>query len=112
MQWYAETDKSHQAAPKVFGTAGEGSNYGFTLDGSRGARGVRLLVTAFATLALGPCALLIRAIREIRGPSLALCLLALFSLGCRKKPAPPPQPPEVRVVTVQPRDVPIFKEWI
>jgi len=38
----------------------------------------------------------------------ALALLA----GCEQKQATAPQPPDVKVVTVSPRDVPIFKEWI
>jgi membrane fusion protein, multidrug efflux system len=36
-----------------------------------------------------------------------LCLTA-----CKKKPAPASPPPTVEVVTVQPRDVPIYKEWV
>src|ERR1043165_944182 len=36
----------------------------------------------------------------------------LCGWGCKKKAAPPPSPPEVLVTTVQPRDVPIHKEWI
>jgi membrane fusion protein (multidrug efflux system) len=44
----------------------------------------------------------------------ALLLLALLALGpaCKKKAPPPPPPPEVLVQTVQPRDVPIYKEWV
>src|SRR5207249_4679946 len=50
--------------------------------------------------------------------SLLLCshvvvLIVGFGLpGCKKKPAPAPPPPQVEVVTVSPRDVPIYKEWI
>ena len=32
--------------------------------------------------------------------------------GCGKKPPPATTPPEVLVTTVQPRDTPIYKEWI
>jgi membrane fusion protein (multidrug efflux system) len=42
----------------------------------------------------------------------ALALGAAVS-GCEQKAAPPPaKPPEVEVVTISPRDVPIYKEWI
>src|SRR5881394_3945388 len=32
--------------------------------------------------------------------------------GCKKEKPPPAPPPEVMVITVQPKDVPIYKEWI
>jgi membrane fusion protein (multidrug efflux system) len=42
-----------------------------------------------------------------------ILLLGFASAGCRrKKPAPPTPPPEVEVVTVQPKEAPIYKEWI
>jgi RND family efflux transporter MFP subunit len=44
-----------------------------------------------------------------------LCVLAVCAFplcGCKKKKPPPPPPPEVFVITIQPRDVPIYKEWI
>src|SRR5205807_10057568 len=43
------------------------------------------------------------------------CLALLLSVGvagCKKKPSPAPPPPQVEVMTVSPRDVPIYKEWI
>ena len=40
----------------------------------------------------------------------AFCVIALC--GCGKKKAAPKPPPEVLVITVQPRNVPIYKEWI
>lgn len=44
----------------------------------------------------------------------AVLLLALVLLvpACTKKQPLPPAPPEVLVETVQPRDVPIYKEWV
>src|SRR5437016_7667422 len=40
-------------------------------------------------------------------------LIVGFGLtGCKKKPPPAPPPPQVEVMTVSPRDVPIYKEWI
>src|SRR3954467_14486577 len=41
-------------------------------------------------------------------------LAGLFVLGsgCHKNKPPPPPAPEVMVVTVQPKDVPVYKEWI
>jgi membrane fusion protein (multidrug efflux system) len=42
-----------------------------------------------------------------------LVVLATLALGCEEKKAPPaPPPPEVLVVTVAPREVPIYKEWV
>lgn len=38
--------------------------------------------------------------------------IALFWLGCSKPEQPKPPPPEVLVVQVKQRDVPIWKEWI
>jgi membrane fusion protein (multidrug efflux system) len=43
---------------------------------------------------------------------LAAFLFLCAETGCRKKPPPKPPPPEVQVITVQPKDAPIFKEWI
>src|SRR6184192_3476739 len=40
--------------------------------------------------------------------ALAVCLLT----SCKENKPPPPSPPEVQVITVEPRDVPIYKEWI
>ncbi len=42
------------------------------------------------------------------------CAGLLFELtGCgKKKPPPPPPPPVVLVMTVTPRNVPIYKEWV
>src|SRR5438876_5142070 len=42
--------------------------------------------------------------------ALALCFIA--GSGCKKNKPPPPPPPEVLVITVQPKDVPIYKEWV
>jgi membrane fusion protein (multidrug efflux system) len=39
-------------------------------------------------------------------------LAVIASAGCHKKKPPPPPPPEVQVITVQPKDVPVYKEWI
>ena len=46
--------------------------------------------------------------------SLALLVLSLSGgfIACKKEKPPPPAPPEVLVVTVKPRDTPVFKEWI
>ena len=32
--------------------------------------------------------------------------------GCKPKAPPPPPPPKVRVLTISPRDVPIYQQWI
>jgi membrane fusion protein (multidrug efflux system) len=40
------------------------------------------------------------------------CAIALFSVGCAKPEQPKPPPPEVQVVQVEQKDVPIEKEWI
>src|SRR5947208_9157305 len=49
-------------------------------------------------------------------PSAALILFALalsfLVASCKEKKPPPPSPPQVEVITVDPRDVPIYKEWI
>src|ERR1043166_604554 len=42
---------------------------------------------------------------------LAGAILAVF-FGCGKSAQPPPSPPEVEVVQVEQKDVPIWKEWI
>jgi membrane fusion protein (multidrug efflux system) len=39
-------------------------------------------------------------------------LAILAGTGCHEKKPPPPLPPEVMVITVQPRDAPVYKEWI
>src|SRR5882672_4627402 len=39
-------------------------------------------------------------------------ILASGLIACKKAKPPPPAPPEVLVVTVKPRDTPVFKEWI
>src|SRR5208337_457112 len=45
--------------------------------------------------------------------SLCFALIICAALcGCRKPAPAAAQPPEVDVVTVTPRDVPIYKEWI
>jgi len=36
----------------------------------------------------------------------------LVADGCKPKPPPAPPPPKVRVMTVTPRDVPIYQQWI
>jgi RND family efflux transporter MFP subunit len=47
------------------------------------------------------------------GSSAFAVLFLLVTPGCsRKKPTAPPPPPGVEVVTVSPRDVPIYMEWI
>lgn len=42
---------------------------------------------------------------------LSLVLVALVP-GCEKTVAPPPAPPDVAVVTVEQKDVPIYREWV
>src|ERR1019366_6804979 len=39
-------------------------------------------------------------------------ILWLCAAGCQEKPPAKPPPLKVQVVTVQPRDVPIYQEWI
>ncbi|HWD21330.1 MAG TPA: efflux RND transporter periplasmic adaptor subunit [Verrucomicrobiae bacterium] len=36
----------------------------------------------------------------------------LLSGGCKKKAPPPAPPPKVEVISVTPRDIPIYREWI
>ncbi len=36
----------------------------------------------------------------------------LAGSGCHKKKPPPPPPPVVQVITVEPKDIPIYHEWI
>lgn len=53
--------------------------------------------------------------RERHGALLALWLALILSVGassCKKKQAASAPPPEVQVVTVTPKDVPITSEWI
>ena len=42
---------------------------------------------------------------------LCFSILLMAAAGCKKKAAPTP-PPEVRVITLTPTNVPIFEEWI
>jgi len=46
------------------------------------------------------------------GVSVLIGLVVLSSTGCRKKKPPPAPPPDVLIITVEPKDVPIYKEWI
>lgn len=43
---------------------------------------------------------------------LAASAVALCAVSCREKPAAKPAPLKVMVVTVTPRDVPIFQQWV
>ncbi|MGO8698368.1 MAG: efflux RND transporter periplasmic adaptor subunit [Limisphaerales bacterium] len=43
---------------------------------------------------------------------LAAAVLTLWSASCKEKPAAKPAPPKVQVLTIVPRDVPVFQEWI
>jgi RND family efflux transporter MFP subunit len=43
---------------------------------------------------------------------LGVGVLILGAVGCKRAAAPPPAPPEVQVLTVSPRDVPIYQQWI
>jgi membrane fusion protein, multidrug efflux system len=45
-------------------------------------------------------------------PGLLASAIALFFLGCSNPEQPKPPPPEVEVVQVEQKDVPIWKEWI
>jgi membrane fusion protein (multidrug efflux system) len=45
-------------------------------------------------------------------PALTVSLLATAACTARTSAASPPPPPEVRVATVEQRDVPIYHEWI
>ena len=45
-------------------------------------------------------------------PALTIALLATAACGARTSAASPPPPSEVRVATVEQRDVPIYQEWI
>jgi membrane fusion protein (multidrug efflux system) len=48
-----------------------------------------------------------------QGWSICLLILAAVALiGCKKKTPPPAPPPEVLVVTVEPQDAPVYREWI
>ncbi len=47
-----------------------------------------------------------------RSVCLAAVALALCGTSCGQKPAPAPAPPKVQVLTIAPRDVPIFQQWI
>ncbi len=43
---------------------------------------------------------------------LAAAAMGLCAVSCKEKVPPAPAPPKVRVVTVLPRDVPIYQQWI
>lgn len=43
---------------------------------------------------------------------LAAAALCCWGVSCNQKPAAPPPPPKVQVLTVAPRDVPIYQQWI
>jgi RND family efflux transporter MFP subunit len=43
---------------------------------------------------------------------IGITLVTFQLIGCAKKSAPPPSPPEVVVAPVQQQDVPIFGEWV
>ena len=45
-------------------------------------------------------------------PALTMALLATAACGVTTSAASPQPPPEVRVATVEQRDVPIYHEWI
>lgn len=45
-------------------------------------------------------------------PVLWLALLAPIISGCKKKELPAAQSPEVQVVAVEQRDVPVYREWV
>src|SRR5271157_2474762 len=47
-----------------------------------------------------------------RSIAASMAAAVLFSAGCQKKPAAPPPPLQAEVITVVPRDVPIYQEWI
>lgn len=44
--------------------------------------------------------------------TIPLALLFLALVGCEEKKPPPPPPPEVQIVTIAPRDVALYREWI
>jgi len=43
---------------------------------------------------------------------LAAAVLAFWGVSCKEKPAAKPAPPKVQVLTISPRDVPVFQQWI
>jgi membrane fusion protein (multidrug efflux system) len=43
---------------------------------------------------------------------LPACLLLVLLIGCKEEVAVAPPPPEVQVIKVEQRDVPIFSEWV
>jgi membrane fusion protein (multidrug efflux system) len=51
-------------------------------------------------------------VRRIAGQTMLLLIYVAVVNGCGKKPPPATPPPEVLVTTVEPRDTPIYKEWI
>ncbi len=51
--------------------------------------------------------------RSLRGGRLRAAAFVLTVLGaCESGPPPPPPPPEVLVQAVEPRDVPVYNQWI
>ena len=60
-----------------------------------------------------PCFVSVSLVRDFnRWTLLTVCLWFSIFCGCEKKNVKPPPPPEVRVITVTPTNVPIFEEWI
>jgi membrane fusion protein, multidrug efflux system len=53
----------------------------------------------------------VRVPAERRAHRILLASLA-FALGCEEKKKAEPPPPEVQVITVTPRDVPLYREWV
>jgi len=51
-------------------------------------------------------------VRGIANQTWLLLICVAVVNGCGKKPPAPPPPPQVLVMTVEPRDTPIYKEWI
>ena len=45
-------------------------------------------------------------------PVLLLTGLVVSGIGCKKASLPEALPPEVRVVAVEQRDVPIYRDWV
>ena len=49
---------------------------------------------------------------SLLAPRVLATAIALFCVGCGKADPPKPPPPDVEVVRVEQKDVPIWKEWI
>ena len=49
---------------------------------------------------------------SLLAPRVLAIAIALFCVGCGKSDPPKPPPPDVEVVRVEQKDVPIWKEWI